>query len=123
MTKYRNGIDAGKFDMNAVRDDFKAGRLTERDAKTLVSDFKSPQLVRNFPRLSPEQALDVWAVANDKERKWLRPILQGKAKQLENRAGAAWITLGEAKGHSARTQHSSRRIPGVFGKLFGHAVR
>ena len=33
MAKHRAAIEAGKFDADSVRADFKAGRLTERDAK------------------------------------------------------------------------------------------
>jgi len=86
MASHRAAIDADKFDAGKVRDDFKAGKLTEKDARALISESKTPQLGRDFKRLSLEKALEVWKVADDEERKQLRPILEAKARrQLENR--------------------------------------
>jgi hypothetical protein len=53
-------------------------RLMERDTKLLLSEYQTPQLVRVSKRRSLEKALEVWEVANDDERKQLRPILQKK---------------------------------------------
>jgi hypothetical protein len=50
IARHRAAIEARKFDPNAVRAHYKAGRLTERDAKTLMSDNQTPQLVRDFRR-------------------------------------------------------------------------
>jgi hypothetical protein len=85
VQKHRNSIEAGKFDAGAVRRDVQAGKLTERDAKTLTTEAKTPRLVRNFSRLPLEKALEVWNAANDEERKALRPLLQRKGSQLDNR--------------------------------------
>jgi hypothetical protein len=78
IRRHRSPIDGGKFDPNAVRTDLKAGRLMERDTKLLLSEYQTPQLVRVSKRRSLEKALEVWEVANDDERKQLRPILQKK---------------------------------------------
>jgi hypothetical protein len=75
MSKYRSDIDAGKLSADKVRADFKGGKLRERDARTLIEESKSPQLLRDFRRLSLKRALEVWELANDAERKQLRPIL------------------------------------------------
>jgi hypothetical protein len=85
MQKHRNAILAGKFQAGAVRQDVQAGKLTDNDAKALVTESQTPPLVRDFKRLSIEKALDVWNVANDEERKALRPLLQRKGSQLDNR--------------------------------------
>jgi hypothetical protein len=60
IAKRRAAIEVGKLDPNAVRADYKAGKLTECDAKTLMSDNQRLQLVRDFRRLSLEKALTVW---------------------------------------------------------------
>lgn len=118
MQKHRAAIEAGKFDPNAVRADYKAGKLTERDAKALMNENQSPQLVRDFRRLSLEKALEVWDVANDDERKQLRPILQKKAKQLDNRVPAERAPL-QQKLKAALSEKTAPQpaIPNVLRKL------
>jgi hypothetical protein len=89
IKRYRSAIDAGKFSADQVRNDYKAGKLTERDAKELMKESKSSQLSRDFNRLSLEKALSVWQEAHDDERKELRPILEAKARrQIPNRVPA-----------------------------------
>jgi hypothetical protein len=89
MKRHRSQIDAGKFSADQVRNDYSSGKLTEHDARELLSDSKTPQLVRDFKRLSIEKALEVWSVADDQERSQLRPILEAKARrQLPNRVPA-----------------------------------
>jgi hypothetical protein len=118
MQKHRSAIDAGKFDPNAVRTDLKAGRLTERDAKLLLSESQSPQLVRDFKRLSLEKALEVWEVANDDERKQLRPSLQKKAESLKNRVPAERGKLQQQlRGALAEAAAPQPAIPSVLRKL------
>jgi hypothetical protein len=86
MQRYRSQMDAGKFSVDALRNDYRAGKITESDARQLLSESKTPQFVRDFKRLPIEKALSVWDVANDDERRQLRPILAAKAKrQLPNR--------------------------------------
>jgi hypothetical protein len=92
--------------------------LTERDAKTLMSDNQSPQPVRDFRRLSLEKALTVWKLANDDERKQLRPILQKKAQQLKNRVPAEREPLQQKlKAALSETSAPQPAIPRVFRKL------
>jgi hypothetical protein len=89
MKRYRAQMDAGKFSADQVRSDYKAGKLTEHDARELLSENTTPQFVRDFKRLSLEKSLEVYKVANDEERRQLRPILGAKAKrQLPNRVPA-----------------------------------
>ncbi len=118
MQKHRSAIDAGKFDPNAVRTDLKAGRLTERDAKLLISESQSPQL-RDFKRLPLEKALEVWEVANDDERKQLRPALQNKAKSLQNRVPAERVKLQQQQLRGALNEATAPQpaIPQFFKKL------
>lgn len=121
MTKYLGDIDAGHLNPENVRADYKAGKLRERDARRLLSESKTPQLERDFRRLSLERALDVWELANDQERKQLRPILLKKKSQLENRVPAQRAPLqekferrterkgGAAASHSWRAEEIVRR--------------
>jgi uncharacterized protein YPO0396 len=101
-----------------VRSDYKAGKLTERDARTLLSDNQSPQLVRDFRRLPLEKALEVWDVADDQERKQLRPILKKKAQQLKNRVPAERAPL-QQKLKAALSEKTAPQpaIPNVLRKL------
>jgi hypothetical protein len=48
MSKYRRDIDAGKLDAAKVREDYKAGKLRERDARTLIEEAKTPQTAQRF---------------------------------------------------------------------------
>jgi hypothetical protein len=122
MQKHRSAIDAGKFDPNAVRTDLKAGRLTERDAKLLLSESQSPQLVRDFKRLPLEKALQVWEVANDDERKQLRPALQKKAESLKNRVPAERAKLQQQlRGALSQTAAPQPAIPQFFRKMLSQA--
>jgi hypothetical protein len=78
IAKYRATIEVGKFHPNAVRADYKAGKLTECDAKTLMSDNQSLQLVRDFRRLSLEKALIVWDLAHDEDANNCGPFCRRK---------------------------------------------
>jgi hypothetical protein len=123
FAKHRAAIDADRFDANAVRSDFKAGKLRERDARTLIEEAKTPQLLRDFRRLSLERAMEVWELTNDDERKQLRPILLNKKKQLENRVPAERAML-EQKLRAALSEKKARQtaMPQALRKLFGHAA-
>lgn len=96
----------------------KAGKLTERDAAQLVMESKTPRLVRDFRRLSLEKALEVWAVAKDNERQILRPMLEKKQSQLENRIPAERKPLEEKlKGALAKKSAPEAPLPYLFKKL------
>jgi hypothetical protein len=124
MSKYRSDIDAGKLSADKVRADYKAGKLRERDAKTLIEESKSPQLLRDFRRLSLERALEVWDLANDEERKQLRPILLKKKSQLENRIPAERKLLEEKlRGAMSEKKAPQPAIPRVFKRLFAQNMR
>jgi hypothetical protein len=83
-----------------------------------MTDNQSPQLVRDFRRLSLEKALTVWTVANDQERKQWRPILQKKAQQLNKRVPAERAPL-QQKLKTALSETSAPQpvIPNVLRKL------
>ena len=63
-----------------MRADFKAGRLRKKDAKELTVESETPQLSLDFRRLSLENALQVWELADDAERKELRSLLAKERK-------------------------------------------
>lgn len=118
MARYRGDIDAGKLNPEKVRGDYKAGKLRERDASTLIEEAKTTQLLRDFRPLSVERALEVWDLAGDEERVQLLPILQKKKSQLENRVRQN-VTKLEEKLRAALSQKKapSPAIPGALRKL------
>ena len=97
--------------------------IRERDARTLIEEAKTPQFERDFRRLSLERALEVWELANDEERKKLRPILLKKKSQQENRVPAQRAPLQE-KLRSALSERTAPQpvIPAALRKLLGVSV-
>lgn len=76
---------SGKVDKDMIRELKHEGKISETDVLKARLYSRTDPLVRTFKSLSPEQALNVWKVANDKERKELRPILEGKSRELTNK--------------------------------------
>jgi hypothetical protein len=88
------------------------------DAGSTKADVEVPQLLRDFRRLSLERALGVWELANDEERTLLRPILQKKKTQLENRVPAERAKLEQKlRAALSETKAPSPAIPGALPKL------
>jgi hypothetical protein len=68
--------------------------------------------------MSLEKALTVWDLANDDERKQLRPILQKKAQQLNNRVPAERAPLQQKlKAALSETSAPQPAIPKMLRKL------
>jgi hypothetical protein len=61
-----------------------AGLLTDKDIKQVKERAKESPVARGFKSLTIDQALKVWDVATDEERKLLRPMLERKTALLEN---------------------------------------
>jgi hypothetical protein len=68
-------IDAGKLKADKVREGYKAEKLRERDAKTLIEESKMPQLQRDFKRLSGSAFVQSSNIAI-KENYWTTSIHQ-----------------------------------------------
>jgi hypothetical protein len=64
------------------------GRLTARQVVDAAIAARDTSLVRTFRRLGAEEAIKVYEVANEKERKKLRPLLALKAAGLAARPKA-----------------------------------
>jgi len=78
-------------------------------------------VLRRRARLSLEKAWEVWKVANDDERKQLRPILEAKAKRrIENRVPSerealkarVRAALSEKKGAAEASSMDAKKIVG-----------
>lgn len=75
------GDQAGIKTMEAAR---KAGLLTDTDMEQIAERAKESPVARGFKGLKLDQALKVWGVATEEEKRILKPLLEKKSALLEN---------------------------------------
>jgi GNAT superfamily N-acetyltransferase len=56
------------------------GKITSKEARDLIKSKNVPPLVREFKQLTPEEAITVYEVANEKEKAELKPLLNKKMR-------------------------------------------
>lgn len=79
MRKYRGQIANGELDRGALDADLAAGKITVQDRGKLLTEAETPQLQRDFKRLSLPQALEVWEKMSAAERNQNRDALERKS--------------------------------------------
>ena len=61
------------------------GKITSKEARDIIKSKNVPPLVREFKLLTPEEAITVYEVANDKEKAELKVMLTRKLRNLKNK--------------------------------------
>jgi hypothetical protein len=75
---YHKG-DVHKDTIDALK---KSGAISEQDVIKAKFFARTDPLVRATRSLSPEQALNVYKLADDKEKKLLRPTIEAKSREV-----------------------------------------
>lgn len=113
MRDLEDGIRQGKFPTQEIGKHLNNGELGVDDAVKILESSQTPELVRNFKRLSIEDVLKVWNKANDQERKQLRPLLKQKAERfaVDQDSDSPKYTADEWKAIAARIQQALAAKP------------
>ena len=56
------------------------GKITSKEARDIIKSKNVPPLVREFKQLEPEEAITVYELGNEVERKELKPLLNKKMR-------------------------------------------
>jgi hypothetical protein len=77
------GLRSGNVTDANVQESVDAGKITEQQGKDLVAE-KNASPMAKAGKLTVQQALNVYDVANDKERQQMMPYLRSKGTALDN---------------------------------------
>jgi hypothetical protein len=78
-----------------IREATDKGKLSARDIRQITTNVQTPPTIRAFKRLSPEEAIRVWAVATDAEKVAMRPVMETKRAGLKNAAPEKFKALDD----------------------------
>jgi hypothetical protein len=82
MHALRTMYASGKVNRDTIHELKAKGIVSETDILKARLTAKNDPLVHVFKSLNPEQALNVWNVATDQEKKELRPAMELKSREL-----------------------------------------
>jgi hypothetical protein len=72
-------------DNTAIYDAVTEGKITSKEARDIIKSKNVPPFKRSFERLTEEEAITVYELANEKEKAEIRPILTRKLRSLKNK--------------------------------------
>jgi hypothetical protein len=108
MKRLAGGLRAGKLTPDDVRESEKEGKITPQQGREVLREQHASPLAR-ISKLPLDQALNVWDVANEKERNFIWPLLSHKAQSLKNFDPDTRAQLRERL-HTALEQHASGQV-------------